>query len=169
MINTDNMQQEKLGTLPYVLGGMSFIPLIGVLFGIVSIVWGLTEVDKKIFKRDVMFYFLMPNSTLINRVKWLNATFLCMVAAIGLWIILLEFRSAMPNFVVAAFVYASLLALPAYLYYLRILDDLAFKAKKNGSLWVLGALFGPLGILITYLRMRSIAKKMLILELSKSE
>lgn len=36
---------EKLGTFPYVIGGMSFIPLIGVLFGVVAIVWGL--VTKK--------------------------------------------------------------------------------------------------------------------------
>ena len=115
-----------------------------------------------------MFYFLMPNPTLINRVKWLNATFLCMVAAVGLWIFLLAFRSVLPEFVVATFAYASFLALPAYLYYLWILDDLAFKAKKNGSLWVVGALLGPLGILITYFRMRSIAKKMLTSELSKS-
>lgn len=34
-------QQEKLGTFPYVVGVMSFIPLIGVLFGLVAIVWGL--------------------------------------------------------------------------------------------------------------------------------
>jgi hypothetical protein len=32
---------EKLGVLPYVIGGMSFIPLCGVIFGIVSIVGGL--------------------------------------------------------------------------------------------------------------------------------
>ena len=31
-------QQEKLGTFPFVIGGMSFIPLIGVLFGLVAIV-----------------------------------------------------------------------------------------------------------------------------------
>lgn len=41
-----NEQQERLGTFPFVIGGMSFIPLIGVLFGIVAIVWGL--VTKKI-------------------------------------------------------------------------------------------------------------------------
>lgn len=40
-----NEQQEKLGTFPFVIGGMSFIPLIGVLFGLVAIVWGL--VTKK--------------------------------------------------------------------------------------------------------------------------
>jgi len=41
-----NEQKEKLGTFPFVIGGMSFIPLIGVLFGIVAIVWGL--VTKKL-------------------------------------------------------------------------------------------------------------------------
>ena len=35
------MQKEKLGVFPYVLGGLSFIPLVGVLFGIVTIVWGM--------------------------------------------------------------------------------------------------------------------------------
>lgn len=32
----------KLGTLPYVIGSVSFIPLFGVLFGIVAVVWGLS-------------------------------------------------------------------------------------------------------------------------------
>ena len=32
---------EKLGIFPYVLGGMSFIPLLGVIFGVIAIVWGL--------------------------------------------------------------------------------------------------------------------------------
>jgi hypothetical protein len=36
-----NEQQEKLGTFPFVIGGMSFIPVIGVVFGFVAIVWGL--------------------------------------------------------------------------------------------------------------------------------
>lgn len=40
-----NEQQEKLSTFPFVIGGMSFIPLIGILFGLVAIVWGL--VTKK--------------------------------------------------------------------------------------------------------------------------
>jgi len=35
------MQKEKLGAFPYVIGGLSFIPLIGVIFGIVAIIWGL--------------------------------------------------------------------------------------------------------------------------------
>ena len=32
---------EKLGAFPYVIGGLSFIPLIGILFGIISIIWGI--------------------------------------------------------------------------------------------------------------------------------
>lgn len=35
-------RQKQLGTFPFVIGGMSFIPLIGVLFGLSAIVWGLT-------------------------------------------------------------------------------------------------------------------------------
>ncbi len=31
---------EKLGTFPFVIGGMSFIHGLGILFGLVSIVWG---------------------------------------------------------------------------------------------------------------------------------
>ena len=41
MSTTTDAGSEKLGAFPYVIGGLSFIPLIGVLFGIVSIVWGL--------------------------------------------------------------------------------------------------------------------------------
>jgi hypothetical protein len=36
-----NEEQEKLGVFPYVLGGMSFIPAIGIVFGIITIIWGL--------------------------------------------------------------------------------------------------------------------------------
>lgn len=32
---------EKLSTFPFVLGGISFIPGIGIIFGIVAIIWGL--------------------------------------------------------------------------------------------------------------------------------
>ena len=39
------MEKEKLGVFPYVIGGLSFIPLIGVFFGLVAITWGL--VTKK--------------------------------------------------------------------------------------------------------------------------
>jgi len=41
MKNGGLMEKEKLGTLPYVISGLSYIPLIGVLFGLISIVWGL--------------------------------------------------------------------------------------------------------------------------------
>ncbi len=41
-----NEGQEKLGTFPYVIGGVSFIPGIGIIFGIVAIIWGL--VTKKL-------------------------------------------------------------------------------------------------------------------------
>ena len=40
-----NDEKEKLGTGPFVIGGLSFIPLLGVFFGVVSIIWGL--VTKK--------------------------------------------------------------------------------------------------------------------------
>jgi hypothetical protein len=32
---------NRLGCLPFVIGGLSFVPLFGVLFGLVAIVWGL--------------------------------------------------------------------------------------------------------------------------------
>lgn len=41
MNTTADTTPEKLGRLPYVIGGMSFIPMLGVLFGIVAIIWGL--------------------------------------------------------------------------------------------------------------------------------
>lgn len=40
-----NEKQEKLSSFPFVIGGLSFIPLIGVLFGVIAIIWGL--VTKK--------------------------------------------------------------------------------------------------------------------------
>jgi hypothetical protein len=46
MATAGSNETEKLGTAAYVVGGMSFIPLIGVLFGIAAIVWGL--VTKKL-------------------------------------------------------------------------------------------------------------------------
>jgi hypothetical protein len=36
-----NNEQEKLGTFPFVIGGVSFIPGIGIIFGIIAIIWGL--------------------------------------------------------------------------------------------------------------------------------
>lgn len=46
-------QKKRLGTFPYVIGGMSFIPLIGVLFGLIAIVWGL--VTKKAGGKKLAF------------------------------------------------------------------------------------------------------------------
>jgi hypothetical protein len=37
---------EKLGAFPYVISGLSFIPLVGIPFGIVALIWGITT--KKI-------------------------------------------------------------------------------------------------------------------------
>ncbi len=34
-------ERPKLGGFPYVIGGLSYIPLIGILFGGIAIVWGL--------------------------------------------------------------------------------------------------------------------------------
>ena len=45
MATTGRSETDRLGTAAYVVGGMSFIPLIGVLFGVAAIVWGL--VTKK--------------------------------------------------------------------------------------------------------------------------
>ena len=32
---------DRLGAAPFVVGGLSFIPLIGVLFGVIAVLWGL--------------------------------------------------------------------------------------------------------------------------------
>jgi hypothetical protein len=45
-MSTASTPQEKLGTFPRVIGGMSYIPLLGVPFGIIAIIWGL--VTKKL-------------------------------------------------------------------------------------------------------------------------
>lgn len=37
----EEQKQKKMRAFPYVVGGLSFIPLVGVLFGIVAIAWGL--------------------------------------------------------------------------------------------------------------------------------
>ena len=34
-------EQDKLGAFPFVIGGVSFIPLVGIVFGIIAIIWGL--------------------------------------------------------------------------------------------------------------------------------
>ncbi len=38
------MSDDGLGRFPYILGGLSFIPLIGVFFGILVILWGLIKI-----------------------------------------------------------------------------------------------------------------------------
>lgn len=40
--------RESTGCLGYVIGGMSFIPLIGVLFGIIAIIWGFKIKSAKL-------------------------------------------------------------------------------------------------------------------------
>ncbi|KAB0300125.1 hypothetical protein F2Z80_23755 [Vibrio fortis] len=40
--------RNEAGCLGYVIGGMSFIPLIGVLFGIIAIVWGFAIKHTKL-------------------------------------------------------------------------------------------------------------------------
>ncbi|CAM3362505.1 type II secretion system protein GspG [Shewanella violacea] len=39
---------DSTGCLGYVIGGMSFIPLIGVLFGIIAIIWGFKAKNSKL-------------------------------------------------------------------------------------------------------------------------
>lgn len=34
-------EKSKLGAFPYVIAGISYIPLIGIIFGITSIIWGV--------------------------------------------------------------------------------------------------------------------------------
>jgi hypothetical protein len=36
-------EPTSVGCLPYVIGGASFIPLVGVLFGLIAIIWGITR------------------------------------------------------------------------------------------------------------------------------
>jgi hypothetical protein len=35
--------QKPLGCVPYAIGGASFIPLVGVLFGVIAIIWGIAR------------------------------------------------------------------------------------------------------------------------------
>jgi hypothetical protein len=46
----ENKQEnaKEAGCLGYVIGGMSFIPLIGVLFGIIAIIWGFVIKHTKL-------------------------------------------------------------------------------------------------------------------------
>ena len=36
-------ERKPLGCLPYAIGGASFIPLIGIVFGIIAIIWGIAR------------------------------------------------------------------------------------------------------------------------------
>ena len=42
------MQRESAGCLGYIIGGMSFIPLIGVFFGVIALVWGVVTKHTKL-------------------------------------------------------------------------------------------------------------------------
>jgi hypothetical protein len=41
MDSSSNERDKKLGAFPFVIGGLSYIPLIGVFFGTAAVVWGL--------------------------------------------------------------------------------------------------------------------------------
>jgi len=41
-----NPEEKKIGRGAYVIGGLSYIPLIGVIFGIIAIIWGLAKYKK---------------------------------------------------------------------------------------------------------------------------
>ncbi len=47
-----NEKKEKLGVFPYVVGVISFIPGIGILFGFIAIIWGI--VTKKLGGRKLV-------------------------------------------------------------------------------------------------------------------
>ena len=46
MSDQASSSQNKIGIFPYIIAGMSFIPLIGVLFGIIAIIWGITTRNR---------------------------------------------------------------------------------------------------------------------------
>ena len=46
-------EKQKLGVFPYIIGGLAYIPLIGVPFGIIAIIWGF--VTKKIGGKILAF------------------------------------------------------------------------------------------------------------------
>jgi hypothetical protein len=63
--------QKPLGCVPYAIGGASFVPLVGVLFGIIAIIWGVARRARSlivlgscgilftIIAYGVLFYFGM--------------------------------------------------------------------------------------------------------------
>lgn len=42
-MNQPNPQEQPLGCFPYVIGGVSFIPLLGVPLGIIVVIWGIVK------------------------------------------------------------------------------------------------------------------------------
>jgi hypothetical protein len=51
--NSGSNERGKLGVFPFVLAGLSYIPLIGILFGVTTIVWG--AVTKRSGGRKLAF------------------------------------------------------------------------------------------------------------------
>ena len=47
-----NNKKQKLGAFPFVIGGLSFIPLIGVFFGIIAIIIGV--ISKKVGRKALI-------------------------------------------------------------------------------------------------------------------
>ncbi len=57
--------EESSGCLGYVIGGMSFIPLIGVLFGVIAIIWGLKTKNstlKYVGSAGILFTVILYSS-----------------------------------------------------------------------------------------------------------
>jgi hypothetical protein len=46
--SSNSTTQQNVGCLAYVIGGASFIPLIGIIFGVVAIIWGLLRKVKSL-------------------------------------------------------------------------------------------------------------------------
>ena len=60
---------RDLGTLPFVLGGMSFIPLVGVLFGLIAITWGLITRRSGGRKLALILIFDSARNQVIDRAR----------------------------------------------------------------------------------------------------
>lgn len=96
-------------------------------------------------------YFLLETD-LAGNFKRLNISFwtgvLCLALVIGKVVV-----SSDGSEQIGPFGLVLLFGGAALCNYLFLLDHIAFRLKKNGSLWVLGSLVcGPLGFLIGYIR-----------------
>ena len=40
------MKEEKLGWLPYSVGWLSFVPILGIFFSLIAIMWGLSSMKE---------------------------------------------------------------------------------------------------------------------------